>query len=78
MLEESSNQLIHVTFLYLRQSLYLDCAVLSRKRDINQPTAFNLQTMAEISSVGWVAVHRWEMQRGIYLGVLPSFQLEER
>lgn len=35
MLEESSNQLIHVTFLYSRQHLYLDSTVLSENIDIN-------------------------------------------
>lgn len=51
MLEESSNQLIHETFLSLRQPLYLYCIVLSKKMYINQSTVFRLQTMAEISSV---------------------------
>lgn len=51
MLEESSNLLIHMTFLYLRQPLYLGSTVLSKKTDINQSTVFHLQSMAEISSV---------------------------
>lgn len=71
MLEKSSKQLIHVTFHYLRQPLHSGCPVLSEKIDIIQLTVFHPQTSTESSSVGQIAVYRWETISGHLFEVLP-------
>lgn len=56
MLEEFSNQLIRVSFPYLRQSLYV-CVVLSKKIDTNV-FFFSSPNYVRNHSVGWITVHR--------------------
>lgn len=71
MLEESSNQLIHVTFPYLRQLLYIGSIVFSKKDRYEQVFSFFSPTNGRKHSVGWIAVHRWETRTRHLLGVLP-------
>lgn len=56
MLEESSNQLIHVTFPYLRQLLYIGNIVFSKKDRYAPVCIFFSPTYGRKHSVGWIAV----------------------
>lgn len=55
MLEEFSNQLIHVTFPYLRQSLYVYSTL---KKDRHECLLFSSPNYVRNHSVGWIIVHR--------------------